>query len=109
MSRRTCSACQGARLKPEILAVTIRSDALGDAGLLGERNIHAFCQLTIADARRFIEELKLNEQERFITSEVRREIGARLAFLVEVGLGYLSLDRESGTLSGGGGPRRRGG
>ena len=101
MSRRTCSACRGARLKPEILAVTIRSDALGDAGLLGERNIHAFCQLTIADARRFIEEMALNEQERFITSEVRREITARLAFLVEVGLGYLSLDRESGTLSGG--------
>lgn len=101
MSRRTCSTCHGARLKPEILAVTIRSDALGDAGLLGERNIHAFCQLTIADARRFIEELSMNEQQRFITSEVRREISARLAFLVEVGLGYLSLDRESGTLSGG--------
>ncbi|HEY3899789.1 MAG TPA: excinuclease ABC subunit UvrA [Chthoniobacter sp.] len=101
MSRRTCSACQGARLKPEILAVTIRSDALGDAGLLGERNVHGFCQLTIADAGRFIEELNLSEQQRFITSEVRREISARLAFLVEVGLGYLSLDRESGTLSGG--------
>jgi len=101
MSRRTCSACQGARLKPEILAVTVRSDAIGDGGLLGERNIHAFCRLTIADARSFIQELVLNEQERFITSEVRREIGARLAFLVEVGLGYLSLDRESGTLSGG--------
>jgi excinuclease ABC subunit A len=101
MSRRTCSACNGARLKPEILAVTIRSDALGDAGLLGERNIHGFCQLTIADARLFIEELSLTEQQRFITSEVRREITARLAFLVEVGLGYLSLDRESGTLSGG--------
>jgi excinuclease ABC subunit A len=101
MSRRTCSACQGARLKPEILAVTVRSDALGDAGLLGERNIHGYCQLTIADARQFIEDLRLNEQERYITSEVRREISARLAFLVEVGLGYLSLDRESGTLSGG--------
>ncbi|MEZ0258476.1 MAG: excinuclease ABC subunit UvrA, partial [Chthoniobacter sp.] len=101
MSRRTCSTCQGARLKPEILAVTIRSDALGDAGLLGERNIHAFCQLTIADAQRFIQDISINEQEGFITSEVRREIAARLAFLVEVGLGYLSLDRESGTLSGG--------
>ncbi len=101
MSRRTCSACNGARLKPEILAVTVRSDAIGDGGLLGERNIHEFCRLTIADAGSFIGELVLNEQERFITSEVRREIGARLAFLVEVGLGYLSLDRESGTLSGG--------
>ena len=101
MSRRTCSSCQGARLKPEILAVTIRSDALGDGGLLGERSIHGFSRLTITDARNFIEELALTEQERFITSEVRREISARLAFLVEVGLGYLSLDRESGTLSGG--------
>src|SRR6185295_4044378 len=53
MSRRTCSACQGARLKPEILAVTVRSDAIGDGGLLGERNIHAFCRLTTADAQRF--------------------------------------------------------
>jgi excinuclease ABC subunit A len=101
MSRRTCSACNGARLKAEILAVTIRSDALGDGGLLGERSIHGFSKLTIGDARSFIEELALNEQEKFITSEVRREISARLAFLVEVGLGYLSLDRESGTLSGG--------
>ncbi len=101
MSRRTCSACRGARLKPEILAVTIRSDAIGDGGLLGERSIHGFSKLTIADARSFIAEMVLTEQEKFITSEVRREISARLAFLVEVGLGYLSLDRESGTLSGG--------
>jgi len=101
MSRRTCSACEGARLKPEILAVTVRSDGLGDRGLFGEMNIHQFCRLAIGDAKEFIEQLDLNEQQRFITSEVRREVAARLAFLVEVGLGYLSLDRESGTLSGG--------
>jgi len=112
MSRRTCSACQGARLKPEILAVTIggtRSRASQTSGEMEARgsaslralNIHAFCQLTIEEARWFVETLPLNEQEKFITSEVRREITARLAFLVEVGLGYLSLDRESGTLSGG--------
>jgi len=101
MSRRTCSACGGARLKPEILAVTVRSDGIGDRGLFGEMNIHAFCRLAIGDAKEFIDQLVLDEQQRFITSEVRREIANRLAFLVEVGLGYLSLDRESGTLSGG--------
>ncbi|MGB8168070.1 MAG: excinuclease ABC subunit UvrA [Chthoniobacteraceae bacterium] len=101
MSRRTCSVCNGARLKPEILAVTVRSDGLGEGGVLGEKNIHQFCRLAIDDAKSFIENLALNEQEQFITSEVRREVAARLSFLVEVGLGYLSLDRESGTLSGG--------
>jgi len=94
MSRRTCSVCKGARLKPEILAVTIEGD-------LKPLNIHEFCRLSIDDALRFVETLAFTEQQRFITSEVRREIAARLSFLVEVGLGYLSLDRESGTLSGG--------
>ena len=94
MSRRTCTTCAGARLKPEILAVTIKGD-------LQPLNIYQFCRLSIADALRFVETLAFDEQQRFITSEVRREIAARLSFLVEVGLGYLSLDRESGTLSGG--------
>ncbi|HEX8311023.1 MAG TPA: excinuclease ABC subunit UvrA, partial [Chthoniobacteraceae bacterium] len=95
MSRHLCTACAGARLKPEILAVTVASD------LRGELNIHAFCQQTIGEALDFIQGLEVNEQERFITSEVRREIANRLSFLTEVGLAYLSLDRESGTLSGG--------
>jgi excinuclease ABC subunit A len=95
MSRRTCSACSGARLKPEILAVTVRSD------LLGEVSIHAFSRLTIAEALDFMRGLELTQQEQFITTEVRREVTNRLSFLMEVGLGYLSLDRESGTLSGG--------
>jgi len=94
MSRRTCSVCQGARLKPEILAVTVGVDAKA-------QNIHQFCRLTIGEALGFIETLALTEQQRLITSEVRREVANRLNFLVEVGLGYLSLDRESGTLSGG--------
>ncbi len=94
MSRRTCSVCQGARLKPEIRAVTIGTAPRA-------LNVHQFCRLTIAEALGFIETLPLSEQQLCITSEVRREVGNRLKFLVEVGLGYLSLDRESGTLSGG--------
>ncbi len=90
MSRQTCSVCKGARLKPTILAVTI-----------GDVSINAFCRMPVCDARDFIENLELTEQQQVITSEVRREISNRLNFLCEVGLGYLMLDRESGTLSGG--------
>jgi excinuclease ABC subunit A len=107
MSRRVCSVCKGARLKPEILAVTIGGKECGleEAAGAGENrqclSIHDFCRLPIADALDFMEKLGLSDQEQVITSEVRREIGNRLAFLCEVGLGYLTLDRESGTLSGG--------
>jgi excinuclease ABC subunit A len=103
MSRRTCSVCQGARLKPEILAVTVEGDCGLAEGVSNPQplNIHAFCRLAIGEALRFVETLAFTEQQQLITSEVRREIANRLSFLVEVGLGYLSLDRESGTLSGG--------
>ena len=94
MSRRACGSCSGARLKPEILAVTIATPS-------ASINIQQFCHLSITEAFQFVQSLTFNEQEQLITSEVRREISARLGFLVEVGLGYLSLDRESGTLSGG--------
>jgi len=95
MSRHPCPACQGARLKPEILAITIRSKKGR------ELNIHTFCQLTIAEAADFIEDIAVSNQQFQITEEVVREIRNRLGFLCEVGLGYLSLNRESGTLSGG--------
>ena len=95
MTRVPCHTCKGARLKPEILAVTIRA---GDAK---ELNIHRFSELTIEQAARFISGLVLTEQQRHIVTEVVREIESRLQFLLEVGLGYLTLNRESGTLSGG--------
>jgi excinuclease ABC subunit A len=95
MTRVPCQTCKGARLKPEILAVTIK-DSEGR-----ELNIHQFSELTIDAAAEYIRRLALNDQQRHIVSEVVREIDSRLQFLVEVGLNYLSLDRESGTLSGG--------
>src|SRR5260370_7068297 len=94
MTREPCKVCGGARLKPEILAVTIK-DRHGR-----ESNIHQFSEETIEAAGRFIEELELNPQQRMIVSEAVREIQSRLRFLVEVGLCCLTLNRESGTLSG---------
>jgi excinuclease ABC subunit A len=93
--RRTCKLCNGTRLRPEILAVTIRN--LDNR----ELNIHAFCALTIEEAKTFIENLYLSKHQRLVAGEVLREIRNRLTFLIEVGLGYLTLNRESGTLSGG--------
>ncbi len=95
MTRVPCQTCHGARLKPEILAVTIK-DSEGR-----ELNIHQFSELTINAAAEYIRRLDLTEQQRHIVSDVVREIDSRLQFLVEVGLNYLSLNRESGTLSGG--------
>ena len=95
MTRVPCQTCKGARLKPEILAVTIK-DSSGR-----ELNIHQFSELTIDVAAQYIQRLALTEQQRQIVTDVVREIDSRLQFLVEVGLKYLSLNRESGTLSGG--------
>ena len=95
MTRVPCQTCKGARLKPEILAVTIRNvDGR-------ELNIHQFSELTVEVAAGYIAVLALTDQQRTIAAEVLREIESRLQFLLEVGLGYLTLNRESGTLSGG--------
>jgi excinuclease ABC subunit A len=95
MTRVPCKVCGGARLKPEILAVTVK-DRKGR-----ELNIHQFSEQTTEGAARYIENLELTPQQKTIAAEVVREIESRLQFLVEVGLGYLTLNRESGTLSGG--------
>jgi len=95
MTRVPCQVCRGARLKPEILAVTIK-DRPGN-----ELNIHQFSEQTIEKASRYVDDLVLTPSQQKIAAEVVREIQSRLRFLVEVGLGYLTLNRESGTLSGG--------
>ena len=85
-----CPACDGARLKPEVLAVKV-----------GGRSIADVCALPIDEARDFIDGLELGERERAIAAQVVKEIQARLGFLLDVGLDYLSLMRPAGTLSGG--------
>jgi excinuclease ABC subunit A len=85
-----CPACQGARLKPEILAVKV-----------GGRSIAEACALPIRDAAAFLGGLDLSPREKQIAERVLKEIHARLGFLLDVGLDYLSLDRPAGTLSGG--------
>src|SRR5438034_7222555 len=95
MTREPCKVCGGARLKPEILAVTIKDQHSR------ELNIHQFSEQTVEGALRFIGVLDLTAHQQAIVTDVVREIQSRLQFLVEVGLGYLTLNRESGTLSGG--------
>jgi excinuclease ABC subunit A len=90
-----CPACQGTRLKPEILAVTLQHKSRGDM------SIAEVCGLSIAEASQFLDELELGQRETMIAGAVLKEIQARLRFLLDVGLTYLSLDRASATLSGG--------
>ncbi|WAC65884.1 excinuclease ABC subunit UvrA [Agrococcus sp. SL85] len=85
-----CPECGGARLKPEVLAVTVH-----------ERSISAVAEMSLVDAHAFVHELELTPREAEIAAAVLREIRARLDFLIRVGLGYLSLSRSAGTLSGG--------
>ncbi len=108
MSPQFCDTCKGKRLKPEILAVTlggepenlkfkIKNSKLPISGL----SIMDVCSLSVESADEFFANLKLTEFQEKIAHEVIKEIRARLGFLKNVGLGYLTLDRESGTLSGG--------
>src|SRR3990172_13019393 len=95
MAATPCPACKGARLKPESLAMKVDG-----------RNIIEVTRLSVVDAQQWMARLSgpktpLNQRERTIGRQILKEIGARLDFMVEVGLDYLTLDRATGTLSGG--------
>ena len=90
MSDRKCPVCDGKRLKPEVLAVSV-----------GDKSIIDICDLSIKDSYKFFNELELNDRQMYIGKEILKEIKARLGFLVNVGLDYISMSRSSGTLSGG--------
>jgi excinuclease ABC subunit A len=90
MADRPCPACSGARLKPQTLAVKV-----------GGLNIYELSQLPVTRTVDFLDALELSEREKLIGARVLKEIRERLSFLVAVGVGYLSLHRSAGTLSGG--------
>ncbi len=90
MSQVPCPDCAGKRLKKESLAVTIK-----------ERNIAEISDLSVRDCRAFFDGITLTERERIIAHQILKEIQSRLGFLTDVGLGYLTLSRSAGTLSGG--------
>ncbi|AQA23475.1 excinuclease ABC subunit A [Rhodococcus sp. MTM3W5.2] len=90
-----CPACDGARLRPEILSVTIA------AGEHGKKSIADVAELSISDCADFLNSLTLGAREEAIAGQVLKEVQARLGFLLDVGLEYLSLSRAAGTLSGG--------
>ncbi len=90
MSHIPCPKCGGARLRPEALAV-----------MVGNKNIHEFTQLSVTDAQGFFEGVEFSSREWIIAERVVKEIRERLGFLADVGLGYLTLSRSAGTLSGG--------
>lgn len=90
MSEHFCNECKGERLKPEVLAVTV-----------GGLSIMDFTKMNIREASNFLDRLDLDERSAYIAAEILKEIKARLNFLINVGLDYLTLDRAAGTLSGG--------
>ncbi|MER2142981.1 MAG: excinuclease ABC subunit UvrA, partial [Eubacteriales bacterium] len=90
MSQVPCPDCGGKRLKKESLAVTIK-----------ERNLAEISDLSVRDCRAFFDGITLTERERIIAHQILKEIQSRLGFLTDVGLGYLTLSRSAGTLSGG--------
>ncbi len=91
-----CPTCHGSRLKKESMAVTVES-----------KNIYDVCRLCIKECLAFFEKLPLSNQEAIISERILKEIKERLKFLVDVGMDYLSLERSSGSLSGGEGQRIR--
>ncbi len=90
LSEQACKSCSGARLRREALAVTI-----------GDKNICDITQMSVQQSHQFFADLQLNAEQSFIAAQPLKEIRARLKFLIDVGLDYLTLDRTSRTLSGG--------
>ncbi len=90
LSEQPCQSCHGARLRPEAVAVTV-----------GDKSIHELTALSIEKAKGFFNQLKLDKEKSLIAAAVLKEIRARLKFMADVGLGYLTLDRTSSTLAGG--------
>ncbi|KKR21673.1 MAG: UvrABC system protein A [Candidatus Moranbacteria bacterium GW2011_GWA2_39_41] len=90
MSQNPCSTCKGKRYKPEVLLVTV-----------GERNIAGVSDVSVAEALEFFKKLEINKTEELIAGRILKEIQARLGFLENVGLGYLTLSRGAATLAGG--------
>jgi len=90
LSEQPCRSCGGARLRPEAVAVTV-----------GGKNVSELTRLSIEKAQEFFNKLKLDKEKTLIAAQVLKEIKARLKFMVDVGLDYLTLDRRSGTLAGG--------
>ncbi|MBA3425939.1 MAG: excinuclease ABC subunit UvrA, partial [Rubrobacter sp.] len=90
MSHVPCPKCKGARLRPEALAV-----------MVGDKNVHEFTEMSVRDAQNFFENVDFTPREWIIAERVVKEIRERLGFLNDVGLGYLTLSRSAGTLSGG--------
>ena len=90
MTNSECPACKGARLKPEILSIKI-----------GSKNINELTQMSIRQIKDYLNKLKLNKTQKMISELILKEIDQRLQFLIDVGLDYLTLSRNAGTLSGG--------
>ena len=90
MTNITCPACKGKRLRPEVLAITV-----------GGKNISEVTEMSISNIQQFFEELVLTEKEKMIAKQILKEIKARIHFLIDVGLEYLTLSRTASTLSGG--------
>ena len=90
MRVKKCNVCGGKRLKPVVLAITVHG-----------HNIVEICSLAINEAIDLFNDLELNDQERFISTQIIKEISSRLSFMSNVGLNYLELGRAANTLSGG--------
>jgi excinuclease ABC subunit A len=90
LSEQPCQTCNGSRLRPEVISVTV-----------GGKNIHDLSHLSVNDAQKFFDTLELNTEQRLIAAQILKEIKVRLKFMMDVGLGYLTLDRMSSTLAGG--------